>query len=107
MHYVKHLFFCTNQKADGKICCATSGGADFFTYAKESLIARDLHGPGKVRVSQSGCLGRCRLGPCLVVYPEAVWYTYATNDDIDEIIVKHVIEGQLVHRLLIDKDVDD
>ena len=37
----------------------------------------------------------------LVVYPEAVWYTYVDREDIDEIIDRHVVGGQIVERLKI------
>jgi len=60
----------------------------------------DLHGPGKVRMTQSGCLGRCKLGPGLVIYPDNVWYRYASEDDIDEIIQTHLIDGRVVDHLL-------
>ena len=36
-----------------------------------------------------------------VVYPEAVWYTYVDNDDIDEIVESHLKNGKVVERLLI------
>lgn len=100
-HYTKHLFVCTNQKPPGKQCCANSGGLPFFDYLKAKLKELGLHGPGKFRVSKSGCLGRCGLGPCLVIYPEGVWYTYASFTDIDEIIATHLVDGAIVERLLI------
>ena len=99
--YKKHLFICTNQKPQGKACCANTGGLVFFDYLKTRLKTQGLHGPGKIRVSQSGCLGRCSLGPCIVIYPEAIWYTYKTVADIDEIISTHLICGQIVRHLQI------
>lgn len=100
-HYTKHLFICTNQKSAGKQCCANTGGEPFFDYLKKKLKQLDLHGPGKVRVSRSGCLGRCSEGPCIVIYPEGVWYTYESFADLDEIITTHLIAGYTVGRLLI------
>lgn len=100
-HYTKHLFICTNQKIEGKQCCANTGGEPFFDYLKKKLVALELHGPGKFRVSKSGCLGRCALGPALVVYPEGTWYTYTSFLDIDEIISTDLIGGTVVDRLLI------
>lgn len=100
-HYNKHIFLCTNQKAAGKTCCANSGGEPFFDYMKAKLLELELHGPGKIRISKSGCLGRCSLGPCVVIYPEGVWYSYATRADLDEIIDRHLIAGEQVTRLLI------
>jgi (2Fe-2S) ferredoxin len=44
------------------------------------------HGPNKIRVSASGCLGRCKLGPCVVIYPENKWFTYQNRSDVDRII---------------------
>lgn len=100
-HYIKHVFLCTNQKAAGKVCCANAGGDIFFDYMKTKLLELDLHGPGKIRISKSACLGRCAVGPCIVIYPEGIWYTYATMADIDEIIDSHLITGDTVERLLI------
>ncbi len=34
-----------------------------------------------------------------MVYPEAVWYTYVDEEDIDEIINTHIVNGQVVERL--------
>jgi (2Fe-2S) ferredoxin len=36
-----------------------------------------------------------------VVYPDAVWYTYVDQADIDEIIEEHVKNGRIVERLRI------
>jgi len=102
MYYQKHLFFCINQKANGKTCCQDHRASEFREYAAKQLKAMNLLGEGKVRVNKSGCLGRCELGPIIVIYPEGVWYTYETTQDIDEIIEKHVLNGQTVQRLLID-----
>ena len=99
MYYTKHVFICTNQKPEGKTCCANTGGKSFFDFAKQKLNTLGLHGEGKIRLSQSGCLGRCGLGPCLVIYPEGTWYFYHTESDIDDIIKTHLIEGKILDRL--------
>lgn len=101
-YYTKHVFVCTNQKVPGKQCCANSGGEEFLTHLKSKLLELELHGPGRVRVSKSGCLGRCASGPCIVVYPEGVWYTYSSIEDIDEIIESHFIQGKTLEKLQID-----
>lgn len=102
-YYTKHVLLCTNQKPAGKQCCANSGGEVFFDYMKTRLLEMELHGPGKIRVSKSGCLGRCASGPCLVVYPEGVWYSYSSFTDIDQIIERHLVAGETAEQLLIDK----
>jgi (2Fe-2S) ferredoxin len=60
-----------------------------------------LTGPGQVRVNQSGCMDRCEEGPVCVVYPEAIWYTYVDETDVDEIIDSHLVGGKPVERLKI------
>lgn len=97
----KHVFFCTNQRANGETCCASHGANDLRAYAKDKVKALGLAGEGKVRINSAGCLDRCDQGPVMVVYPEAVWYTYVDKDDIDEIVESHLKNGKPVERLKI------
>ena len=62
--------------------------------------AREL-GLKKVRINSAGCLDRCELGPTLVIYPEGVWYSCPTREDIDEVLQKHMVEGGRVERLML------
>ncbi len=70
-------------------------------YAKERIKALKRNGPGRIRINRAGCLDRCDEGPVMVVYPEAVWYRYVDQKDIDEIIDQHLIGGDPVERLRI------
>jgi len=54
-----------------------------------------------VRVNGAGCLDRCELGCTMVIYPEGVWYTYASKEDVEEIISSHLQRGEKVGRLLL------
>jgi (2Fe-2S) ferredoxin len=98
-HYRHHLFFCLNRRDDGRACCADHDAERMQAHAKDRIKQLGLSGAGKVRVNKAGCLDRCELGPVLVVYPEAVWYTYVDEKDIDEIIDSHVVGGRPVARL--------
>jgi (2Fe-2S) ferredoxin len=100
-YYRKHVFFCCNKREPPEKCCADGGALEMRAYAKSRIKALGLDGPGNVRINQSGCLDRCEEGPCIVVYPDAVWYTYVDRDDIDEIIDRHVVGGEVVERLKI------
>lgn len=97
--FQKHVFFCTNQREAGLDCCNNHGSKAMCGYAKDQVKKLGLNQPGQVRVSSAGCLGRCDEGPVLVVYPDAVWYTYLDESDIDEIISEHVVNGRVVERL--------
>ncbi len=100
-YYERHVFFCLNRRDDGAACCCDFDAESMFEYAKKRVKALDLNGKGKVRVNRAGCFDRCAEGPLLVVYPEAVWYTYVDQVDIDEIIESHLIRGVVVDRLKI------
>jgi (2Fe-2S) ferredoxin len=98
-YYRHHLFFCTNVREDGSACCQQHGAREARDYVKRRAKEMGMHGAGQVRVNIAGCLGRCELGPVLVVYPEAVWYTYIDREDLDEIIGEHLVNGRIVERL--------
>lgn len=100
-YYQHHVFFCLNQRDSTDSSCGNCNAAAMQTYAKERIKALRLQGKGKVRINSAGCLGRCDQGPVMVVYPEGVWYTYANQNDIDEIIDSHLVNGQIVSRLQI------
>lgn len=78
------------------------GAEDARTYLKKSCKNKGIHGPGKVRINNAGCLDRCDKGPVLVIYPEETWYTYVDREDLDEIIDSHLLGGKVVERLLIE-----
>ena len=98
-YYRHHVFFCCNQRDDGRPCCNAKGASGLRDYAKRRVKELDL--AGGVRINHAGCLDRCDEGPCVVVYPEAVWYTYVDRADIDEIIEEHLQNGRVVERLRI------
>ena len=100
-HFKHHVFFCCNQREPGANCCNNHGASDLRDYAKKKVKAMGLSDAGKVRINQAGCLDRCDQGPVMVVYPEAVWYTYVDREDIDEILYEHLQHGRVVERLKI------
>lgn len=85
-HYNNHIFICTNQKDAGKSCCANHNAKEILDYAKQRAQELGLNAETKFRISSSGCMGRCKLGPVLVVYPKGVWYQYTCKQDIDLIL---------------------
>lgn len=100
-HFKYHVFFCCNQREPGEACCNAHGASDMQTYAKERISQLKMKGEGKVRINKAGCMDRCDLGPVMVVYPEAIWYTYIDKEDVEEIIQEHLINGRIVERLKI------
>lgn len=100
-YYKYHVFFCTHQREDGTACCGNHDAQALREYAKDLIKNLKMAGPGKCRINNAGCMDRCNKGPIIAVYPEAVWYTYKNKADIDEIIQKHLQNGQVVDRLTV------
>ena len=100
-YYQHHVFFCCNQRDPPERCCATNDALEMQQYAKTRIKALGLSGKDRVRINKAGCLDRCEEGPVIVVYPEEVWYTYVDRQDIDEIIDRHLVGGEIVERLRI------
>ena len=100
-YFSHHVFFCLNERKDGRQCCADANAEKLQTYAKSKIKSLNLSGAGQVRINKAGCLDRCEHGPVAVVYPEGIWYTLVDEHDVDEIITSHIQNGKPVERLRI------
>ena len=102
LYYKFHVFCCTNQRSEGhdRGCCASKGAERLRNYMKRKAKELGIKG---ARINGAGCLDRCELGPCIVIYPEGVWYSPKNEADIDEILSSHLQGGKYVERLMIDK----
>ena len=88
-----HVFVCWSGKT-----CPTKGSRELVGHLRELITARGLQ--NTVRVTKSGCLSLCDIGPNLVVYPEGVWYSGVQARDLEEILECHILQGKPVARLL-------
>ena len=81
---------------------AEGGGVEKLRgYAREKARQLGIEG---IRWNAAGCLDRCEFGPNMVIYPEGVWYRYESQEDIDEILQRHLVEGGRVTRLMLQPD---
>lgn len=98
--YRHHVFFCTNRRPPGvRASCGARNAEQAREHAKKRIRELKLAAPGAVRINNAGCMERCEEGPCIAIYPQAVWYTYSSESDIDEIIERHIVGGEIVERL--------
>lgn len=100
MYYDAHVFVCTNRRPDGhkRGCCAAGGSEKLRDYMKAR--AKEM-GLSRVRINSAGCLDRCEEGPCVVIYPEGVWYKIDSKSAVDEVLQKHLHDaGRVPGRML-------
>lgn len=103
--YRLHVFCCTNKRADDhpRGSCADKGSVDLRDYMKARAKEMGLRG---VRINSAGCLDRCEKGPAVVVYPEGIWYSLSTKEDVDRVLTDHLEKGQWVEDLMMDRPKD-
>jgi len=81
----------------GMATCGIAAGARPVLLAfLEEVKKRNL---GDVTVSQTGCIGVCRLEPMVEVYrpgEEKVTYVKMTPEKVKRIVAEHIVSGQIV-----------
>lgn len=102
-YFAAHVFVCTNERPAGHArgCCKARGSEKLRDYMKAR--AKEL-GLKNVRINTAGCLDRCEFGPTMVIYPEGIWYSPQSREDIDEILAAHLVAGGRVARLMLQPD---
>ena len=86
--YEKQIFVCVNDKKGEKPSCGDHKGEEIFRKLREIAKERGLH--PKIRVSQTKCLGQCNCGTNIMIYPDNVWYSNVSVDNIDELANKYL-----------------
>ena len=92
-----HVFVCTQQKPAGTPCCSAGGSTKLLEVLQGELQKQDLF--NHVQVTSCGCLGLCDNGPDMITYPDGIWYSKLTPENIVEIVRSHFVDGRPVTRL--------
>ena len=92
----KHILVCQGTG------CTSSKSPKILERFKTLIEEKKIE---NVRVIKTGCFGLCAKGPIVIIRPEDTFYAMVTPEDVDEIIEKHILQGQVVERLLC-KDID-
>jgi (2Fe-2S) ferredoxin len=82
--YQCHLFICVKSRGGERKSCGDGGNPELKSALKIEVKKRGWK--GKVRVSDSGCLGTCPEGPNIMIYPQKIWLSDVTMGDLPEII---------------------
>jgi (2Fe-2S) ferredoxin len=98
----RHVFVC-----NGKSCVAVGSPEvkDAFTEElekrglRQGKASKGRNPMGEVVLTDCGSVGFCSVGPCVLVYPDGVWYAQVGAEDVQEIIEEHLQKGNVVERL--------
>lgn len=93
-----HIFICDQQKPEEVPSCSHRGSARTIDALRREIGARGLL--DEVQLTVCGSLGVCERGPNMVVYPEGVWYSGVSPEDVPEIVESHFVKGVSVARLM-------
>ncbi len=90
--YRSHVLVC------GGTGCTSSGSQQIIKALEAEVEKVGLQ--EEVSIVQTGCHGLCALGPIMIVYPEASFYSMVKIEDVPEIVEEHLLKGRPVKRLL-------
>jgi len=85
-------------------CGIAAGARSVLNRLNEEVQKRNLR---HVKVIQTGCIGMCRFEPIVEVYipgQEKVTYVKVTENDASKIVSDHIVNGNIVRELLVQKD---
>ena len=78
------IFVCSTP---GEGRCGAKGGGELLETFKEAV---ELRGIPPSTVLRNVCTRRHEEGPVVFVYPDDVWYTRVTPEDVPEIVERHL-----------------
>jgi len=78
--------------------CTAAGSAEAEDAFRDAVKSNGLQ--SRVNVVKTGCRGFCEKGPNVIITPSDVLYTEVRAEDASEIVERHLLNGEIVERLL-------
>lgn len=84
------------------VCCGTgclaNNSYEVYTKFREKL--KNSHISVEPIVKATGCNGLCEKGPVVKIMPDEISYFKVSPDDVDEIVEKTIMNGEIINKLL-------
>jgi len=78
--------------------CTGSGSEKVAKAFEETTKAKGLD--KRVKLTGTGCHGLCEMGPIVLINPGDTLYTRVKAEDVEEIVEHHLLNGEIVERLV-------
>lgn len=78
--------------------CTAAGSADVEAAFRDIIKGKGLQ--SRVNVVKTGCRGFCEKGPNVIISPGDILYTEVKVEDVSEIVERHLVNGEIVERLV-------
>jgi len=78
--------------------CTASGSGQITKTLEECIKANRLE--KRVKIIITGCHGLCEMGPIIIINPGDTLYTRVKPEDVEEIVERHLLNGEMVERLV-------
>ncbi|MDY5730936.1 MAG: NADH-quinone oxidoreductase subunit NuoF [Eubacteriales bacterium] len=91
-YYRSHVLVC------GGTGCTSSGSPSLISRFQEQLAEHKLE--NEIKIVRTGCFGLCEAGPVVIIYPEGTFYSRVKLEDVDRIVSKHLLHGEIIEDLI-------
>ncbi|MBO5215607.1 MAG: NADH-quinone oxidoreductase subunit NuoF [Clostridia bacterium] len=90
------------ERAHILVCGGTgcTSGNSKKIYDEFTKLLKENNLDKEVKLIMTGCFGLCARGPIVVVYPDGAFYQHVKVEDVQEIVLEHILKGRIVERLL-------
>ena len=85
----RQIFVCATP---GEGRCGEKGGNELLQAFKEEVERRGLSSSAVLR---NACTRRHEEGPVVFIFPDDVWYTRVTRDDVPGIVDRHLTPAHI------------
>jgi cob(I)alamin adenosyltransferase len=103
--YHRHLLICEHGT-----CADPEAAAQLqqqFRALAKPLGLTSMQNPARIKCTLTDCLGVCRAGPIVVVYPDGIWYHNVDATVLERIVNQHLIGGEPVEEYIFYRQSDN